>query len=388
LEDPTSNPFEFGRELALADLVDREEELAELQRAGRECRKHFLIGPRRFGKSSLLAALEETAGKERGGPIVLRYNAERFSGPDRLARRLVADAAARLPGSVERIAGAIKRLFRSLRPELSYSPDTRSWSASIGVAAAQDALPALADALDGVERMAKDLDRPVAIVLDEFQHLVAGGAQAESQIRAAVQQHRHVAYIFAGSDTRLLTAMVGEAGRPFYRLGSRRFLGPIPRAAFAGFLGRGLAAVADVTDDGIAAILDLAEDVPYNVQLLAHACWEAAREASAAVTRAFVERVNRATAERQNPVYAQLWSSLTMAQQRTLLAIIYQGDEGLASTKVARAYGLPVTTIQRAREALMAKQVVREEASGSRLRLRLEDPLLGAWVRLFIPGPA
>lgn len=381
------NPFEFGSELGLKDLVDRADELAELQRVGRESRKHFLIGPRRFGKSSLLAAMEETLGGESGGPLVLRYDAERFSGPDQLASRLVADAAARLPGPAERIAKAVKHLFRRLRPELSYNPATQTWSASLGVAAAADPLPTLVDALDGVERMAKDLDRPIAVVLDEFQCLVERGVQAEGQIRAAIQQHRHVAYVFAGSDTRLLAAMVGEASRPFYRLGSWRFLGPVPREAFAAFLSRGLANVSRVTDEGITAILDLAEDVPYNVQLLAHACWEAARGASVAVTREFVANVNRAAAQRYNPVYSQVWSSLTGPQQRTLLAVIHEGDERLTSTRVARSYGLPVTTIQRSRQALVAKHVLREEASGARLLLRLEDPLFGAWLRLVIPRP-
>ncbi len=43
------NPFEFGRELSLDELVDREEELAQLAGVLTGAGKCFLIGPRRYG---------------------------------------------------------------------------------------------------------------------------------------------------------------------------------------------------------------------------------------------------------------------------------------------------------------------------------------------------
>ena len=123
--------------------------------------------------------------------------------------------------------------------------------------------------------MAASRKKIVAVVLDEFQQLVAqGGITAERQIRASVQGHQHVSYIFAGSKTRLLTDMTTQHARPFYRMGSSLFLGPIPRAAFAPFLRRGFEARNfKVADGAIERILDLAEDVPYSVQRLAHRCW-------------------------------------------------------------------------------------------------------------------
>lgn len=48
------NPFEYGRELSAEELVDREEELREITATIRNRAKLFLIGPRRFGKTSLL----------------------------------------------------------------------------------------------------------------------------------------------------------------------------------------------------------------------------------------------------------------------------------------------------------------------------------------------
>jgi hypothetical protein len=382
------NPFEFGRELSLDGLVDREEELAELRAVLVGGAKHFLIGPRRFGKTSLLAAASELVTRE--GAFVLRYNVEAFPSLQQLAAQLVSDVAAKLTGPVERVGRAVRSFFRRARPEISFDPADGSWTATLGVHDVRDQTPLLVDVLDGLERAAKQRDVPTGLILDEFQKIVEqGGATTEGQIRAAVQRHRHVAYVFAGSDTRLLAAMTGEATRPFYRLGTRRFVGPVPRPAFRAFLARGLRDVTTVTDTGVEAILDLATDVPYNVQLLAHACWEAARTAARppALTPAFVGGVNVRVARRNDPLYSQTWTALTPAQQKALLAVLREGGAGLASTAVGRRLGLGVSTMQKALRALEDKHVVRRGAAAGRVRLCLEDPLFATWVNDTIPLP-
>lgn len=396
------NPFEFGRELGPDELVDRDEELSAAVAAMRNAGKLFLIGPRRFGKTSILRAAAERA--RESGTVVLRYDAEAFPTLEQLAARLLADTAAALTGTVERAGKAIREFFASVRPEASYDATENAWSVTLGAAAQPgeaSAVPLLADVLAGVERAAKRARRPVAVVVDEFQKVVeAGGVDAEGQIRSAVQRHRHVGYVFAGSKTRLLADMTGNPNRPFYKLGEVRFLGAVPRADFAAFLARGFAAggihLATGTTD---AILDAAEEVPYNVQLLAHACWEVCRAESTASSRApqrhrgpmrtltpeRVHETRNVIALRSDPLYTQLWSSLTASQQKALVALIRESGVQLTSTDVARRYNLPVPTMQKALRALEAKTIVREEQSLGTVRLRLEDPFFAAWVELVVP---
>jgi hypothetical protein len=387
---PSRNPFEFGRELALDELVDREAELAELRGVLTGAGKYFLIGPRRYGKTSLLAGAAALAAREKA--LVLRYDGEVFPTLDLLAARLVRDYAASLAGPVERAARAVRTFFKAVKPAVSFKPLDGSWSVSFGVQPPPaGALPLLLEVLDGYEKAARSRSRPTGLILDEFQRIVdRGGADAEGQLRAAVQTHRHLAYIFAGSETRVLAAMTGEASRPFYRLGERRFLGPIPRPAFRTFLARGLKGALLVTDEGVEAILDRAEDVPYNVQLLAHACWEAgqASRAGTRLTPEFVAGVEASAARRSDPLFTQLWTSLTASQQKALLALIHEAGKGLASAAVSRKYGVPVPTLQKAIRALEARGMVREEGARGEVRLRLEDPLFGSWVRLTIPWEA
>ena len=83
-----SNPFRYGREADV--LVDRDEELARVLRVAKECGTLFLIGPRRFGKTSILRAAE--ANLTDAGKVVLRYDAEAFDDIGSLAAALLAGA--------------------------------------------------------------------------------------------------------------------------------------------------------------------------------------------------------------------------------------------------------------------------------------------------------
>jgi hypothetical protein len=387
----SANPFEFGRAMRADAIVDREEELRRLMDAVRNGERLFLIGPRRYGKTSLLNFMQSEL--ERGGVIVLKYDVEKFETTHFLAKALLTGAIRTLTGPVDKVGASaarqIKRFFGSLKPELSYDVAEQTWSVSVlGDRRAEAAsLPLLTEVLDGIEAMAASQKRTVAIVLDEFQQLVAdGGVAAERQIRASVQTHQHLSYIFAGSKTRLLTDMTSQHARPFYRMGSSLFLGPIPRMAFApflteGFEARGFKVAAGATE----RILDLAEDVPYSVQRLAHRCWDllaGAPTSARTLTPLFVERALERIALEEDPAYTQLWLSLTTVQKKALSAVIGTGGRLLLSKAVNDQYGLAVASMQKALKALTDRGIVREEQTRGDVHQRLDDPFLATWLRI------
>jgi len=386
----SANPFEFGRAMRADAIVDREEEMRRLTDAVRNGERLFLIGPRRYGKTSLLNYMQSKL--ESDGVIVLKYDVEKFETTPLLAKALLTGAIRTLTDPVNKVSALagrqIKRFFGSLKPELSYDVTEQTWSVSLlgDRRAAATSLPVLTEVLDGIEAMAASQKRIVAVVLDEFQQLVAeGGVTAERQIRASVQTHQHVSYVFAGSKTRLLTDMTTEHARPFYRMGSTLFLGPIPRAAFAPFLTGGFEARGfKVVAGAIERILDLAEDVPYSVQRLAHRCWDLLAGASASgrtMTALFVERALERIALEEDPAYTQLWLSLTTVQKKALSAVIGTSGRLLLSKAVNDQYGLAVASMQKALKALTDRGIVREEQTLGDVRLRLDDPFLATWLR-------
>lgn len=382
------NPFEYGRELGPGELADREPEVAEVRDALLGGAKYFLIGPRRYGKTSV-HNVGAHAARERGA-VVLRYNVEAYQTVDDMLATIVADAARVIPGPIDKAAKLVESVFKRLRPQVTYNPLEQSWSASLGIETASSPVPRLVEVLHGVERLAAKATRPVGLVLDEVQHLLVEGEAAERQVRAAIQEHRHVGYVFAGSDSRLLIAMTTDPARPFYRLGEARMLEEVARPAFRAYLRTRFARLHGRIDDAaLDLILTAAEDVPYNVQSLAHHCWNALRDAGrgAILTPAMVRDVHAATARRLDPVYSQIWLSLTAPQRRALQAIVLQGGDGLFTTAIARRFRLPAATMQKSVDALVDKSICWRRLRAGASRLRLEDPLLAQWVRDSVAPP-
>lgn len=304
---------------------------------------------------------------------------------DLLAQALLTGAARGLKGPLERVAELVRKAAARLRPELSVGPDGVV-TIGLGVSGTdRGEVVLLADALDAIERLAEEADREVVVMLDEVQQVVVEhGLEAERQLRSTVQRHRRVGYVFAGSDTRLLTAMTSDPARPFYRLGARLFLGEIPREDFLGFLARGFVSSGFRVECGaFERILDRAEGVPYNVQRLAYACWESLRSGEIAILSATeVDRALERVVRREDPAYTQIWTSLTRNQKKTLKLVIELGGEQLLSVHAARRSGLGPSSLQRALGGLEGRHLVRPERPAGRSRYRLVDPFMAVWLEL------
>lgn len=383
----TNNPFQFGRELGLGSLVDRAEELAAVEQTIREGGKLFLIGPRRFGKTSILKTAADRLAAQ--SAIVLRLDAESFPTLDSLVTGIVTGAAQYLKGGVRRAGEQVRQFFQSLRPELDYSLADNIWSARLGIDySRKNGTVLLTDALNGLEKLARaqPKNRPVGLIVDEFQRVIElGGSDAEGQIRAAIQTHSRTGYVFAGSKTTLLNDMVTDAARPFYRLGSKIFLGPVPRPDFSRFLKKKfLDGGFSVSDEAIASLLDLAEDVPYNVQMLAHTCWSRLRDEGAArsLSKPVIEETLARIVRQQDPFYTQLWTSLTPIQQQTLMAVVEQGGVNLQSTKTAQSIGRGPGTIRKSLQSMIETGILREDRSIRSSRMRFEDPFFARWIQM------
>jgi uncharacterized protein len=394
------NPFEFGRELGSDELVNRIDELETVRQTINTGGKLFVIGPRRFGKTSLLKSAAEKTVKE--GSIVLRYNAEAFAGIDGLVRKIIEDSAKFLQDRVEKTGEQIKRYFKALRPEISFSVTQTEWKTSIGVTPSAESgnIGLLVDALNGLEELASEqTERRVALIIDEFQEILSQTEIiAEKQIRSAIQTHQHTAYIFAGSKTRLLTEMTTDPSRPFYRLGTLLFVGALPRTEFSRFLldkfthGDFFSPKTDETErlNLTLKILDLAEDVPYNVQMLAHSLWNRLSQMivgtpeTAFLSDNLIEKTLEKLVRQNDPFYTQVWNGLTAIQKKVLSATVNENGQNLQSKKVIQQTGVSPSSIGRALESLTARDILRQDEDKGQIMYKFEDPFLAHWIRLFI----
>ncbi|MEQ1603361.1 MAG: ATP-binding protein [Pyrinomonadaceae bacterium] len=394
-----SNPFEFGRELGSEELVNRTDELETVRNTIEAGGKLFIIGPRRYGKTSILKTAAERA--EKNGSIVFRYNAEGFPDLGQLVSRIIEDSGKKLKGKIENTGEKLRKYFRSLRPEISFGFSQNEWKVTLGgtPSSSTGQVGLLVDALNGLEELAADQPkgRSVALILDEFQEIIEAGVTAEKQIRSAIQTHKRTAYIFAGSETRMLTEMTTDAGRPFYRLGKLLFIGDLPRPEFARFLidnfvRGGFLPISGVDEEKRRVadlILDLSEDVPYNVQMLAHTLWDRlsqiqiATPDKAILTREIVEETLEAVIRRNDPFYTQFWNGLTAIQKKCLHAVVVEKGERLQSLSVVKSTGVSPSSMRKSIDSLIGRDILRPVETRGTVRFRFEDPFFAHWIKIF-----
>jgi hypothetical protein len=376
----TGNPFVYGEVVPAAAFIDRVAELNRLVADLDAGQKVFLISPRRYGKSSLIRRALATM--SRRGALTLEVTVSSFSSYvaflEGYARALVA-AETRW----ERARSWLQEAIRSAHAEMRYAADASPLGAVTvsfpGVRSERDTSRLAQEVFALPARLAEIRRRKVIVALDEFQ-AIAGfdGGAVEHTIRAAVQHQREVGYVFAGSEPSLMERMLGPR-RPFYKAGPVMRLDKIPADEFAAsidarFKRSGITPEARLG----AAIVELAGNLPYDVQRLAHEAWDELRAAGKRrATADDLHRTLRRLLAEQQTMFEALWQRLTLPQRGVLRAVVLQDGRELmsADARTRHRLGGP-STVQAALGALLRDDVIAREAD----RYVVVDSLLREWV--------
>jgi uncharacterized protein len=374
------NPFVYGEVVPAAAFVDRVVELDRLVGDLTAAQKIFLISPRRYGKSSLVR--RALAAMVRRGALTVEVTVSSFSSYvaflEGYARALVA---AETQGS--RARTWLREVIRSARADVRYAPDSSplgGLTVSFPTARSEREISRLAEEVFALPaRLAEAHGRKVVVALDEFQAIGGfNGGSVEHAMRAAVQHQREVGYVFAGSEPSLMERMLGPK-RPFYKAGPVMRLEKIPAEEFAAFIDQRFARSGIRAEPGLgAAVVELAGNLPYDVQRLAHETWDEVRGASRrrATLDDLHQALKRLLAEHQM-MFEALWQRLTLAQRAALRAVVVEEGRELLSADVRARHRLAgPSTMQAALAALVRDDVVNREGS----RYVVVDSLLREWV--------
>lgn len=376
-----SNPFVYGEVVGAAAFADREVERDRLERDLGEGQKVFLISPRRYGKSSLIRSVMKTLAAQRilTVEVTVAASSSYVAFLEAYAQALVsADTPA---GTLQRWAAELLQAVRpatrftahgpGLAPRFSIAfPSVRTSRDTARLAAEVFALPA---------RIAAARRQRMAIALDEFQTIASfDGGNVEHALRAAVQEQRSVGYVFAGSEPSLMERMLTPR-RPFYKAGPVLRLQKIDEPTFAAFIEARFAASGLRPEDGLgAAIVELAGNVPYDVQRLAHETWDEVRAAGRKT--AGLEDLHLTLGRllnQQHTVFEESWQRLTLAQRAVLRAIVLEGGRELLSADVRSRHRLAgASSVQSALAALVRQDIVMKEDG----RYLVNDSLYREWM--------
>jgi hypothetical protein len=375
-----TNPFVYGEIVPATAFVDREVELDRLGRDLYAGQKVFLISPRRYGKSSLVRQALKSAA--RGGALTVEVQVSSFSSYVAFLEgyaRALTSADTRL----DRVRSWLGEMLSGVRPEVRLEPDEAGRSriaVSFPAVRTDRDVSHLAQqvfALPG--RIAEARRRRMAIALDEFQGIGAfNGGSVEHALRAAVQQQRQVGYVFSGSEPTLMERMLGKS-RPFYKAGPVMRLQKIPADRFAAFIEARFKATGLRPAAGLGtAIVELAGNLPYDVQRLAHEVWD---DVKAGTKRSADLEDLHATLKRllgeHDTLFEGTWQRLTLAQRGALRAAVLEDGRELLSADVRARHRLSGTsTVQASLAALVREDVLTREGT----RYAVVDSLFREWV--------
>ena len=372
------NPFVYGEVVPRTAFVDREVELDRLTQDLLAGQKIFLISPRRYGKSSLVRQALRLV--ERSGALPVEVTVSSYSSYVGFLEGY-AQALLGIETRIDKLRAWLRDMLGGVRPEVRIEDDERGGSQlalSFPSARTGRDVSRIAQevfALPG--RIADARRRKLAVALDEFQAIASfNGGSVEHALRAAVQHQRQVGYVFSGSEPSLMERMLGRS-RPFYKAGPVMRLQKIPAEPFAAFIEARFQATRLRPAPGLgAAIVELAGNLPYDVQRLAHEVWDDALGGKAVGLDDLHETLKRLLGEHE-AIFEATWQHLTLAQRATLRAAVLEEGRELLSADVRTRYRLGgASTVQASLSALVRDDILAREGT----RYVVVDSLFREWV--------
>ena len=370
-EQPDHSPFRFEGPVEPQDLIGRARETAQVVDDARAGRAMSIAAPRRYGKTSLLRAVGSQLQQE--GCLVATVDLLGLDGPADFATRF-ATAWRRATDSDRRLRGAVQRVLAGLS---GLGVTVAGMGVQVSFARGQDPGAVLHTVLD----LPREVDRPVLIVLDEFQALHEAWSQGEGVLRGHVQQQLGKAsYVFAGSQPHLLEAAFADSGRAFYNQVLRVPLGRLHDSALADAFTDRFERSGRDPGTALSPLLRLAEGHPQRAMFLAHLLWERTPRGTTADDQTWEAALRTARTWVADEM-AGIWSPLSRNQQVALRAV---AEHGSATVSAAGDLGVARSARQAAETSLLRLGLIEldEGRTGPRggTRRRLVDPLLADWV--------
>lgn len=349
------NPFQYGTVVDGNFFTDRKEELPQVQQMLSGRNHLVLISPRRYGKTSLV----RKAIVESGRPAIF-VNVQMAMSASGLAELLLKSFLAIHPW--ERFKDALKK-FR-VKPVFSYNPDTNGMDVSFDASAKGST--ALEDVLTLIDEKSDAHDRLI-VVLDEFQEIANLEPGTDKLLRAVMQLHKNINYLFLGSEESMMTAIFEDIKSPFFHFGALMHLGRIPYQDFYDFLTERLAVIRkEQAKEDARQILELTKCHPFYTQQLAAVFWDlSVRSENQASVLSAADAILRSL----SASYMVLWSRLNRTNRRILEVLS-------RDAKLQEIKEFPSSTVYTAASRLKKEGIIIRDDD-----FALEDPFFALWIR-------
>lgn len=370
------NPFRIGGHVAGSYFTDRADEIRRIRQAIREPSRLLVYGPRRMGKSSTIAKAVEQARRE--GAVVAWADFSTATTLADISNRLLRS----LSGEFNHLEQRLIDFAKSLRPSLTLRFDELSGSPSLTLGAEARSKPIEGQraefeaVLDRIEAFASTHEKPVALIFDEFQEILAvGGERADWFLRGVMQRHQHISYICAGSKESLIHELLSQK-RAFFKHFELLHLGPIEADHLARWIEDRMHSKG-VNAKGFGQVIVQRAGLRTQDRL------QLAREVFAnslprgRVETSDIENALSSLTRSEATIYLAIWNELSTTQQNALRAVAANPDH-LFSSNTLQRFGLASSsTMTRALEVLQDRGLVVRGDEG----LEIDNPFFHEWIR-------
>ena len=199
-------------------FINRKDELKQLTNGLKQINDYVLIAPRRYGKTSLaLKVLDEF--RENKDFIIIHLDLMYYSGS---MVKNVAEAIIEKSFNALGLKGRIKNIWHdlsfNLEVKLKYSDFELEPMLKLNKKDSEWKL--LEYALNLPEQIAIKEKKKVIVFYDEFGELHTLGDRVIKAFRSVIQLHKHVSYLFAGSQETIMNEIFTDIKGAFYRFGT------------------------------------------------------------------------------------------------------------------------------------------------------------------------
>lgn len=359
------SPFPYQGPLAPEQVSGRDEVGRDLAERLVERRLTALLGPRRFGKTSLLKRV--TADLAQVGPDTVWIDLYELSS--------MADLAAAIDRGLAEVTGRVRRTLDSVAGSLSLRLGVVGVELTRRGRDRRDPVLTVRSLLEVLVRTAQRQD--LLVVFDEFSG-IADVDGAAGLLRTALQHHyQDLGIVFAGSQPSTMRMLFADQAQPFFAQADLIELGPLDDDAVAAIVEDGFAATGRATGGMTSQLVAFAEGHPQRAMQLADGLWRTTPEGGEAghetweQTLADVRRNVDSGSER-------LFALLPSGHQKTLRSVASGGSVyGTAAAVVDLAPG----TAKAAVDALLGNGYLARRDD----HLVVVDPLLADWTRRRFP---
>lgn len=361
------NSFKFGTVVSDPFFTNRVKEIEKVGSILKSSNHLILIGPRRFGKTSLIYRVID--GLDRP---VLFIDLQLVTSSSGLASQLLRRVYRNYP--IQKIKGLIKN-FRVM-PLVSINPITSEVDIKFNPYKAEG-LTELEDVLNLIDRLGTPKKKPI-VVFDEFQEIFRIDKNLNRQLRSIMQNHQNVNYVFLGSQESMIREIFEKKKSPFYHFAYLMSLDRIPESEFTDYLISGLEIISHSAAEIARQILDITHSHPYYTQQLAFFVWEVLSREGNSDERGInpVQIAINELIRNQDNNYERLWNTLITTDRKIMISLTNSDVQPLSMEFSLEHDFLPTSTIYSSLKRLLKDGFIIKSGSG----YTFDDPFFRLWL--------